>query len=66
MTIPDDSPAETQLSYAQGLATTPLLYETIGNAFDRIAAKFPHRTALISRHQKVRLTYQTFQVEVDR
>ena len=66
MTIPDDSPAETQLSYAQGLATAPLLYETIGNAFDRIAAKFPNRTALISRHQKVRWTYRKFQAEADR
>lgn len=53
------------LSYSQGLATQPLLYETIGRAFDRIVDTHPSRTALISRHQKIRLSYRQFREQVD-
>jgi fatty-acyl-CoA synthase len=57
--------ADPALSYAHGASDQPLLYETIGNAFDRIVAEHPSRTALISRHQKIRWSYRKFQEEVD-
>ncbi|TDI61564.1 MAG: AMP-binding protein [Alphaproteobacteria bacterium] len=53
------------LSYACGPTTEPLSYETIGNAFDRIAATFPDRPAVIARHQNIRWTYAEFKREVD-
>ena len=64
---PDDARPESSnlLSYDQGLTRLPLMYETIGNAFDRIAATYPSRTALISRHQKIRWSYREFQGQID-
>ena len=53
------------LSYVCGPSTDPLVYETIGNAFDRIAAAYPDRLAIVSRHQNIRWTYAEFQQEVD-
>ena len=43
------------LSYSQGLGTTPLLGETIGENFDRAVATYPDRDALVVRHQDVQL-----------
>jgi fatty-acyl-CoA synthase len=54
------------LSYSQGLGTTPLLGETIGENFDRAVREHPGRDALIVRHQDVRLTYAELGEAVDR
>src|SRR5919106_2184830 len=44
-------------SYASGVATKPLIGETIGENLERAVARFGHREALVVRHQRVRLTY---------
>jgi fatty-acyl-CoA synthase len=44
------------LSYSKG-PDTPLIAQTIGEAFQNTAAKFPGREALVSRHQDMRLTW---------
>jgi fatty-acyl-CoA synthase len=54
------------LSYSQGLGTTPLLGETIGENFDRAVREHPDRDALVVRHQVVRLTYAELGEAVDR
>ena len=59
------SHAPQRYSYLGGPATQPLLYETIGNCFDRIAATYPEREALVVRHQNIRWTYQEYQARVD-
>ena len=46
------------LSYSQGLGTTPLLGETIGENFDRAVATYPDRDALVVRHQGVHWSYR--------
>ena len=53
-------------SYRCGEAKIPLLYETIGNHFDRVAAQFSERDALIVRHQDIRWTFAEYKAEVDR
>ena len=53
-------------SYGCGPATEPLLYETIGNCFDRIAAQFPDRPALVVRHQDIRWTYTEYQQQIEK
>src|SRR3954454_23612073 len=45
------------LSYSQGLGTTPLLGETIGENFDRAVREHPDRDALVVRHQDLRFSY---------
>src|SRR5215210_7273525 len=54
------------LSYSQGLATTPLLGETIGAGFDRAVATHPDRDALVVRQQDVRQTYRELGESVER
>jgi len=53
-------------SYASGPAFAPLLGETLGAAFDRIANAYPEREAVVSVHQNVRLTYRELQERTDR
>src|SRR5215831_5532150 len=53
-------------SYVSGTSDTPLLGMTIGDAFDRIVARFPDREALVVRQQGLRYTYATLREEVDR
>jgi fatty-acyl-CoA synthase len=52
-------------SYAQG-PVTPLLEQTIAEAFAQTAARYPDREALISRQQNVRLTFAQLNAEVER
>jgi fatty-acyl-CoA synthase len=52
-------------SYVHGASDTPLIGETIGVHFDRVAARFSDRDALIVRHQKIRWTYRDLQAQVD-
>ena len=49
------------LSYVHGGSTQPLLGETLGACFDRIAERFGEREALVVRHQNVRWTYRELQ-----
>jgi fatty-acyl-CoA synthase len=52
-------------SYSHGTSLTTLRGETIGADFERVAARFPERTALVSRHQGVRMTYAQLDAAVD-
>lgn len=53
-------------SYANGLAETPLLGETIGANLRRTAQRVPEHDALVSCEQGVRFTYADFDAAVDR
>ena len=53
-------------SYAKGPQPQPLLVETIGANLERTVAEHGERTALISRHQGIRLTYEELDAEADR
>ncbi|MGD1989705.1 MAG: AMP-binding protein [Pseudomonadales bacterium] len=55
----------TTLSYRCGEAKTPLLYETIGEHFDRIAEAHRNREALVVAHQGIRWTYGEYAKQVD-
>jgi fatty-acyl-CoA synthase len=47
-------------SYVSGTADAPLLGETIGQALDRAAARWPDRPALIDRAQAIRWSWRDF------
>ncbi|HEY8002851.1 MAG TPA: AMP-binding protein [Phenylobacterium sp.] len=53
------------LSYVSGVSSQPLLGMTIGAAFDATCAAHPRQMALISRHQKIRWTYEEMKARVD-
>jgi fatty-acyl-CoA synthase len=53
------------LSYASGTSPVPLIGETIGAAFDRIAEQFPDVEAVVSVHQGKRLTYRELRAATD-
>ncbi len=50
----------TTLSYAHGPATTPLRGQTIGEALAATVAEYGDREAVVSCHERIRLTYGTF------
>jgi fatty-acyl-CoA synthase len=52
-------------SHVSGVSDTPLIYETVGAALDRAASLYGDRMALISRHQRLRLTYRELAARVD-
>ncbi len=55
-------------SYASGVATEPLIGETIGENLERTVARFGDREALVVRnrpHPPVRLTYEELNARVD-
>ncbi|MFY9781862.1 MAG: AMP-binding protein [Candidatus Baltobacteraceae bacterium] len=52
-------------SYAHGASTVPLLGETLGANFDRMAEAHPQTEAVVSVHQSVRLTYAQMRVATD-
>jgi fatty-acyl-CoA synthase len=54
-----------RLSYSSGTATHPLLGETLGENFDRIARTFPDNEAVVSVHQNRRLTYHEMREATD-
>jgi fatty-acyl-CoA synthase len=60
-----DNAAMGALAYAHGTSTTPLLGSTIGADFERAAARFADREALVSRHEGVRMTYAQLDAEVN-
>jgi len=52
-------------SYVHGASPVPLLGDTIGVHFDKAAARWPDRDALIVRHQDVRWSYAELKRRVD-
>ena len=54
-----------RLSYLSATSDTPLLGDTIGGMFDKIAAQYPDNEALVVVHQKVRWTYRELQEHVN-
>jgi fatty-acyl-CoA synthase len=54
------------VSYAHGTTLSPLMGETIGSNFDRVAASYPERDALVVPHQEVRWSYAELAERVDR
>jgi fatty-acyl-CoA synthase len=52
-------------SYVHGASPVPLIGDTIGVHFDKAAARWGEREALVVRHQQVRWTYRELQAEVD-
>jgi fatty-acyl-CoA synthase len=54
-----------QWSYASGTSDVPLLGLTIGDMFDQTVAHYPNNMALISRQQRIRLTYRELQKQVN-
>src|SRR5215475_809276 len=55
----------TELSYTSATSSTPLLGDTIGANFDRTAAAFPGRLALVDVPAGLRYTYAELKDEVD-
>ena len=53
-------------SYVSAVSDKPLVYETIGACFDRIADLHGARDGLIVRHQNIRWTYAEYRRAVDR
>ena len=41
-------------SYVCGTSNIPLIYETIGKAFDKAVRQWPDRPAVVVRHQGIR------------
>ncbi|MGA8262042.1 MAG: AMP-binding protein [Arenicellales bacterium] len=52
-------------SYAHGASNVPLIGETIGAHFDKVAERAPDRPALIVRHQNVDWNYGELKSKVD-
>src|SRR5262249_55879574 len=52
-------------SYVHGTSDVPLIGETIGIHFDKAAARWGERDALIVRHQDVRWSYAELQRRID-
>src|ERR1700685_1859205 len=52
-------------SYVHAVSMTPLIGETIGVHFDKVAARFADRDALIVRQQNIRWTYGELKAKVD-
>ena len=57
---------ELQQSYFCGASQTQIIYQTIGNYFDEIVARYPQEEALVVRHQGIRWNWTEFQRQVDR
>src|ERR1700685_1229622 len=52
-------------SYVHGVSMTPLIGETIGVHFDKMAARFADRDALIVRQQNIHWTYGELKEKTD-
>ncbi len=52
-------------SYVHGASDAPLIGETIGAYFDKAAARWAARDALVVRHQKIRWSYGELKRKVD-
>jgi len=54
-----------RVSYSSGTSSIPLLGETLGANFDRIAATYPETEAVVSVHQGRRYTYRELREATD-
>src|SRR5438067_226795 len=54
-----------RLSYVHGASDVPLIGETIGARFDRMAERFADRDALVVRHQGIRWSYRELRERAD-
>jgi fatty-acyl-CoA synthase len=54
------------LAHVRGPEAPALLHQTIGANLREVAARFPQREALVSCAQGIRMTYASFDAEVDR
>ena len=52
-------------SYMVGEGTGQLLYETIGNCFDRVADENPENPAIVVRHQGIRKSYAELRLDAE-
>ncbi|MHA1538525.1 MAG: AMP-binding protein [Alphaproteobacteria bacterium] len=52
-------------SYVHGASEVPLIGETIGVHFDRAAARWGNRDALVVRHQNIKWSYTELKARVD-
>jgi len=52
-------------SYVSGTGDVPLVGDTIGVYFDKVAARWPDHDALIVRHQNVKWTFSELKMRVD-
>ena len=52
-------------SYVHGASSVPLIGETLGVHFDKVAARWADRDALIARQQSVRWSYGELKAKVD-
>ena len=66
MNAANPTSAPNSLSYTSAVSQTPLIGETIGDLFDRIAATYPENDALVSVHQGIRWSYRELQQQVSR
>lgn len=57
---------ELKASHARGATDIPLIEQTIGDFFDDMAARQGDREALVSVHEKKRLSYRELRREADR
>ncbi len=53
------------LSYISGSSDKPLIGQTIGDYFDYIVEKYPNNTAVVSKHQNIRLSYEELEIKVN-
>ena len=52
-------------SYVCGTSDQELIYQTIGDAFDRAVERWADREAIVVRHQDIRWTYRQLGEAVD-
>jgi fatty-acyl-CoA synthase len=53
------------MSYVHGVSATPLIGETIGVHFDRCAARWADRDAVVVRHQNIRWSWRDLAARVE-
>jgi len=61
-----DTQTPLQLSYFKGADQPPLIDATIGDFIEDIATRFPHREALVVRHQEIRWNWGEFLCQIDK
>ena len=61
-----DTQTHLQVSYFKGADQPPLVDATIGDFIEEIATRFPHREALVVRHQGIRWTWGEYLCEIDK
>jgi fatty-acyl-CoA synthase len=55
----------TTVSYVCGTSDKPLIYQTLGNAFEQTVEKWPDKEAIVVRHQGIRWSYKQLGGAVD-